>query len=105
MYYDECLGGTACDPAGRAAHVLRTEPMISRNSSNKKSNPIGAIAQALTPGSNRKDPNSETLGPESLDNASTHTSINAGGETIRSTPSVEVSTKRKINYGNNNNSH
>jgi hypothetical protein len=62
---------------------------------------MGAIAQALTPGSYSKHPNSETLGPESLCNASRRTSINACGETIRSTPSVEVSTKEN-RYGYNN---
>ena len=64
------------------------ETLLTRNS-----NPIGAIAQALTPGSNSKHPNSASLGRKSLCNASRRTSINACGETIRSTPSVEVLTK------------
>jgi len=59
--------------------------------------PIIAIAQALAPESNRKQPNPKTLELESLSNAS----MDACSETIRSTPSVEVSTKENT-YGNNN---
>jgi hypothetical protein len=47
---------TACDPAGRAAHVLQTGSIISGNSSNKKYKPIEAAKQALTYGADSKHP-------------------------------------------------